>query len=88
MPAQAGIQKGSKRAGTFLDSRFRGNDGGRSEINKSKKLKFTNPTRHVIPAQAPIQKGSKRAGTFLDSRFRGNDGGKIRNQQIKKVEVY
>ena len=31
--------------------------GGRSEINKSKKLKFINPTRLVIPAQAGIQKG-------------------------------
>ena len=32
----------------------------RSEIKKSKKLKFINPTRHVIPAQAGIQEGSKR----------------------------
>jgi hypothetical protein len=31
--------------------------GGKSEINKSKKLKFINSTRHVIPAKAGIQKG-------------------------------
>ena len=32
IPAKAGIQEGSKRAGTFLDSRFRGNDEEETEI--------------------------------------------------------